>query len=163
MAKKIDKIIISPNAPKSKNVGWFNGKELKIPNDGTWGSVGGSSNNNGQIYTLPPQLMELFKNIEMEGERASVLSLKDAETFFKESWNTVFKKFSEYTFIIYPPYIPTYYYNTFALGAPLEESIIHLMFYSSERTELNMTITSSQAALEKDGEKYVMFLLTPNE
>lgn len=161
MAKEIDKIIISSNAPKSKNVGWFNGQELKLHNKGVWSSVGGSSNNNGQIYTMPAQVMEALKTLEIEGEHISALSLKDAEAIFKEDWNTVFKKWSEYAFIIFPPYIPVHYYNTLAFGAPIEEGMITMMFYNPDGNPISAAMTNSYEALEIDGEKYIMYLVMP--
>lgn len=36
---KIDSIIVSPNSPLAKNVGWYDGKYLKIFNNGKWGDV----------------------------------------------------------------------------------------------------------------------------
>lgn len=40
--KILDKIIISPTPPTSKNVAWFDGKEIKVPSQGEWKSVGGT-------------------------------------------------------------------------------------------------------------------------
>lgn len=39
--KTIDKIIVSPTPPSSKNVAWFDGKGIKVPNQGKWESSGG--------------------------------------------------------------------------------------------------------------------------
>lgn len=40
--KVIDKIIVSPTAPKNKNAAWFDGKSIKMPSQGEWKSAGGS-------------------------------------------------------------------------------------------------------------------------
>lgn len=45
--KILDKIIISPTPPSSKNVAWFDGKGIKIPNQGEWKSTGGSGGGSG--------------------------------------------------------------------------------------------------------------------
>jgi hypothetical protein len=40
--KVIDKIIVSPTAPKNKNAAWFDGKSIKMSSQGKWESARGS-------------------------------------------------------------------------------------------------------------------------
>lgn len=47
--KILDKIIISPTPPASKNVAWFDGNGIKIPNQGKWESTGGSGGSGIEI------------------------------------------------------------------------------------------------------------------
>lgn len=45
--KILDKIVISPTPPSSKNVAWFDGKSIKMPSQGEWKSTGGSGDGSG--------------------------------------------------------------------------------------------------------------------
>lgn len=55
MAKEIDKIIQSKTAPKSNNVLWDDGENLKINRNGKWESTGSGLN-------IDPELMDYFIN-----------------------------------------------------------------------------------------------------
>ena len=45
----LDKIIVSPTAPSSKNVAWFDGKSIKIQNKGKWENTSESSSGGGNV------------------------------------------------------------------------------------------------------------------
>lgn len=47
--KILDKIIVSPTPPTSKTVAWFDGKGIKIPNQGKWENTGGSGGSGIEI------------------------------------------------------------------------------------------------------------------
>lgn len=57
MSKIIEKIISSSTAPSNKNVGWWNGKELKFYTNGQWKTSGG-----GLSETEYDTLMRLRNN-----------------------------------------------------------------------------------------------------
>jgi hypothetical protein len=50
--KTIDKIIVSSTPPKDKNVSWFDGKGIKIHNQGKWKDIGGSSDSSDIINII---------------------------------------------------------------------------------------------------------------
>ena len=52
MSKIIEKIVSQSTAPSNKNVGWWNGKELKFYTNGQWKTSGGSSNNKSLLDVL---------------------------------------------------------------------------------------------------------------
>ena len=56
----LDKIIVSPTAPSSKNVAWFDGKSIKIQNKGKWENASESSGGGGiQIVDSEEKLNSL--------------------------------------------------------------------------------------------------------
>lgn len=62
MAQIIDKIIRQTNAPNNTNVMWDNGEQLFINRNGSWQSVGGSSNGGSDVVTKAVDLELLVEN-----------------------------------------------------------------------------------------------------
>lgn len=62
MSKIIEKIVSQSTAPSDKNVGWWNGKELKFYTNGQWKTSGGSSNNKSllDVLTLVDKPLSVF-------------------------------------------------------------------------------------------------------
>lgn len=62
MSKIIEKIVSQSTAPSDKNVGWWNGKELKFYTNGKWKTSGGSSNNKSllDVLTLVDKPLSVF-------------------------------------------------------------------------------------------------------
>lgn len=57
--KTIDKIIVSSTPPRDKNVAWFDGKSIKMPNQGKWKNTGGS----GDSADIPQDLMDIINSL----------------------------------------------------------------------------------------------------
>lgn len=54
MAKIIEKIVSQPTAPSDKNVGWWNGKELKFYTNGKWKTQSGSNISLADVFNSIP-------------------------------------------------------------------------------------------------------------
>lgn len=80
MAKRLDKIIQSKTAPKSNNVLWDDGENLKINRNGKWESTGSGLN-------IDPELMDYFINpvVLKDGDRIPE-ALYDKENDFVKGW-----------------------------------------------------------------------------
>lgn len=57
--KILDKIVISPTPPSSKNVAWFDGKGIKVLDQGKWKSTGGS----GGSTDIPQDLIDIINSL----------------------------------------------------------------------------------------------------
>jgi hypothetical protein len=62
MAKEIDKIIQSKTAPKSNNVLWDDGENLKINRNGKWESASKGSSSNQELYAYPVDTLDGKEN-----------------------------------------------------------------------------------------------------
>ena len=69
MSKVIEKIVSQSTAPSNKNVGWWNGKELKFYTNGSWKVSGGSSESEYDMVMRlrnNPLVLEVGKPIPKE-------------------------------------------------------------------------------------------------
>lgn len=62
MAKEIDKIIQSKTAPKSNNVLWDDGENLKINRNGKWESASKENSSNQELYAYPVDTLDGKEN-----------------------------------------------------------------------------------------------------
>ena len=107
MAKEIDKIIQSKTAPKSNNVLWDDGKNLKINRNGKWESIG-SNDLSTQVFTIPFEIFELSEKVEIEGDMSQAISINALEEYYGIDWNLMVDKICKSEIITIGPHIPFY-------------------------------------------------------
>lgn len=108
MAKEIDKIIQSKTAPKSNNVLWDDGENLKINRNGKWESIG-SNDLSTQVFTIPYEIIiELSEKVEIEGGMYQAVSINALEEYYGIDWDLMVDKICNVGVVIIEPYIPFY-------------------------------------------------------
>lgn len=107
MAKEIDKIIQSKTAPKSNNVLWDDGENLKINRNGKWESIG-SNDLSTQVFTIPFEIFELAERVETEGGVGQAISINALEEYYGIDWDLMVDKICKARVVIIEPHIPFY-------------------------------------------------------
>lgn len=107
MAKEIDKIIQSKTAPKSNNVLWDDGENLKINRNGKWESIG-SNDLSTQVFTIPFEIFELAERVEIEGIWYDAISINALEEYYGIDWDLMVDKICKFGIIIIGYHIPIY-------------------------------------------------------
>lgn len=107
MAKEIDKIIQSKTAPKSNNVLWDDGENLKINRNGKWESIG-SNDLSTQVFTIPFEIFELAERVEIEGIMGQAISINVLEEYYGIDWDLMADKICKFEIITIGPHIPFY-------------------------------------------------------
>lgn len=108
MAKEIDKIIQSKTAPKSNNVLWDDGENLKINRNGKWESIG-SNDLSTQVFTIPFEIFELSEGVEIEGSIGQAISINALEEYYGIDWDLMVDEICKAGVVIIGPHIPFYY------------------------------------------------------
>ena len=107
MAKEIDKIIQSKTAPKSNNVLWDDGENLKINRNGKWESIG-SNDLSTQVFTIPFEIFELAERVEIEGDLYQAISINALEEYYGIDWDLMVDEICKVGVVIMGPHIPFY-------------------------------------------------------
>lgn len=110
MAKEIDKIIQSKTAPKSNNVLWDDGENLKINRNGKWNSIG-SNDLSTQVFTIPFEIFELQEYLEVDGIEYHAMPINALEEYYKTDWDLMVSEICKFGVITIGPHIPCYFYK----------------------------------------------------
>lgn len=111
MAKEIDKIIQSKTAPKSNNVLWDDGENLKINRNGKWESIG-SNDLSTQVFTIPYEIiLELSEMVETEDAVVQAIPINALEEYYKTDWDLMVDIICKYGFVTMEPFAPFYFYR----------------------------------------------------
>lgn len=111
MAKEIDKIIQSKTAPKSNNVLWDDGENLKINRNGKWESIG-SNDLSTQVFTIPYEIIiELSERVEIEDGVFQAVPINALEEYYGVDWDLMVDIICKYGFVTMEPHVPFYFYR----------------------------------------------------
>ena len=171
MAKEIDKIIQSKTAPKSNNVLWDDGENLKINRNGKWESASKENSSNQELWAYPVDTLDGKEN-KVVGLGGTAIYWYVGEMVSVEVPNTSSGVLSnaDYTRYFYQPkyegkYIDTveeqvqYEYITLYIGNDVDGYCSNKIYVSEDSNNLNW---QTFCFIPTFGQRSVMIAIDPN-